>query len=162
MPDDSQEARKAAALTRVRETHGRLERALAALTDEQIESGALAGGWSVKATLAHVTWWEQVALNALRGEPDEDILQGEEWNTDRANAKLFERNRERPLADVLAAFHGAYAELLRELEATPAARLDEAGPYGEPLHELIASNTDRHYDEHGAAIAAAFGLKTSD
>jgi uncharacterized damage-inducible protein DinB len=146
--------RKAELLDRVRATHMHLEQAFAPLTAEQMEAEGLVGGWSVKATLGHVTWWEEVALRALRGQPDEDILPGEEWNTDRVNAVLFARNQRRPLDEVLAAFHASYAELLRELERMPATRLDEPGPHGSSMSELIAGNTYAHYDEHANLLEA--------
>jgi hypothetical protein len=158
MRSEDPEARKADVLDRVRTAHARLEQAVAALTPEQMEADGVVGAWSVRATLGHITWWEQVPAHALRGEPDEDILPDEEWDTDRANAVLFARNQVRPLADVLAAFHASYAELLRELDALPAARLDEPGPYGGSLFELIVGNTYAHYDEHASLLAAAFGL----
>lgn len=150
--------RKADLIARVRASHTQLERALAALDPAQLEAEGTVGGWSVKATLGHITWWEQVALHALTGEPDEDILPGEEWDIDRANARLFERNRSRPLGDVLADFERSSIALLRAVEAMPAARLDEPSPYGGPLADLIAGNTYEHYDEHASAIAAAFNL----
>jgi hypothetical protein len=152
------EARKADVLERLRTAHARLEQAVAALTPGQVEAEGSLGGWSVKATLGHITWWEQVPLHALRGEPDEDILPGEEWDIDRANAVLFERNEIRPLADVLATFRASYGELLHELEALPAVRLNEPSPYGGSLFELISGNTFAHYDEHAHLLAAAFGL----
>lgn len=158
MRNGGPESRKADLLDRIRTAHARLEQAVASLTPGQMEAEGAVGGWSVKATLGHVTWWEQIPVHALRGEPDEDLLPGAEWDTDRANAVLFARNRARPLADVLASFHASYAELLRELEALPAARLDEPGRYGGSLFELIAGNTHAHYDEHANLLAAAFGL----
>jgi uncharacterized damage-inducible protein DinB len=161
VPTDDPEARKVDLLDQVRTAHGQLEQALAALSPEQMEAEGAIGGWSVKATLGHVTWWEQVPLHALRGEPDENLLPSEEWNTDRANAVLFERNQARSLDDVLTTFHSSYTELLRELEAMPAARLDEASPYGGSLLELIAGNTYAHYDEHTNLLAAAFELTLS-
>jgi len=151
---DDREARKAEALNRVRTAHARLEQVIAPLTSEQMEAEGMVGGWSVKATLGHITWWEEVALHALREQPDEDILPGEEWNTDRANAVLFARNQRRPLDEVLAAFHASYAELLRELERMPAARLDEPGPHGGSVSDLIAGNTYEHYDEHANLLEA--------
>lgn len=158
MRSDDPEARKADMLDYIRTAHARLEYAVASLTPEQMETEGVVGGWSVKATLGHITWWEQVPVHALRGEPDEDILPGEEWDTDRANDVLFVRNQVRPLTDMLAAFHTSYADLLREMETLPAARLDEPGPYGGSLFELIAGNTYAHYDEHANLLAAAFGL----
>jgi uncharacterized damage-inducible protein DinB len=158
VPSDDPLARKADLLNQVRTAHGQLEQTLASLSPEQMEAKGVVGEWSVKATLGHVTWWEQVPLHALRGEPDENLLPNEEWNTDRANAVLFERNQARPLDDVLAVFRGSYNDLLRELEAMPAARLDETSPYGGSLLELIAGNTYAHYDEHTNLLATAFGL----
>jgi uncharacterized damage-inducible protein DinB len=162
VPTDDPEARKADLLAQVRAAHGQLEQALAALSPEQMEAEGAVGGWSAKATVGHITWWEQVPVHALRGEPAEDLLPDEEWDTDRANAVLFERNQARPLADVLDAFHGSYTELSRELETMPAARLDEASPYGGSLLELIAGNTYAHYNEHTNLLAAAFGLSLPD
>ena len=159
MTGDESEADKAELLDRIRTAHARLEQALARLSPEQMEAEGTVGEWSAKATLGHITWWEQVPLHALRGEPDEDILPDEAWSTDRANAVLFARNHTRPLGDVLAAFRSSYAELVQELGAMPATRLDEASPYGGSLTELIAGNTYAHYDEHTMLLAAAFGLK---
>jgi hypothetical protein len=158
MASDDLEDRKAELLDRIRASHASLEQVLAAITPEQMEAKDPVGGWSAKATLGHVTWWEQVPLHALRGESDENILPGEEWNIDRANAVLFERNQVRPLYEVLAAFQASYTELLRELEALPAMRLNEASPYGGSLVDLIVGNTYAHYDEHTNLLAQAFGL----
>jgi len=158
MQSDDPETHKAAVLDRIQSRHRQLEQALATLTPEQMEAEGAVGEWSVKATLGHITWWEQVPIHAIRGEPDEDLLPGEEWDTDRANAVLFARNKARPLSKVLDAFYASYAELLRELEALPAERLDEPTLYGVSLVELIAGNTDHHYDEHADLLAAAFGL----
>src|SRR5262245_37125603 len=97
MRSDDAVARKADMLDRIQLAHVRLEQGLAALTPEQLETEEVIGGWSVKATLGHITWWEQVPIHAVRGEPDEDLLPGEEWDTDRANAVLFARNQARPL-----------------------------------------------------------------
>src|SRR5262245_31346272 len=152
------EGQKADMLDRIRTAHARLEQAVASLAPGQMEAEGVIGGWSVKATLGHITWWEQVPVHALRGAPDEDILPGEAWDIDRANAVLLARNQVRPLADVLTAFHASYEELLRELGAQPAARLDEPSPYGGSLYELIAGNTYAHYNEHANLLAAAFGL----
>lgn len=158
MASNDPEARKAEVLDRIHTTHARLEQALAALSPEQLEAQGTVGEWSAKATLGHITWWEQLPVHTLRGEPEEDILPNEEWDTDRANAVLFARNQPRPLEDILADFNASYASLLRELEAMPATRLDETAPYGGTLLELIAGNTYEHYDGHANLLAAAFNL----
>ena len=158
MANDDLETRKVEVLDLVQTSHARLEQVLAALSPEQLEMESMVGDWSAKATLGHITWWEQVPLHALRGEPDEDLLPGEEWNIDRANAVLLAYNQTRPLGDVLAAFHASYRDILQELKAVPAERLEEAAPYGGSLLELIAGNTYLHYDEHSKLLAEAFGL----
>jgi uncharacterized damage-inducible protein DinB len=162
MPSDDLETRKGDLLDHIQTTHARLEQVLTALSPEQLEMESMVGTWSAKATLGHVTWWEQVLLHALRGEPDEDLLLGEAWSTDRANAILFARNQSRPLGEVLAAFHASYTEVLQELKVLPAQRLDEAGPYGGSLMELIVGNTYAHYDEHTRLLTAAFGLNVQE
>jgi hypothetical protein len=159
VPNDDPETRKVELLDRIRTSHARLEQVLAALSPEQLEMESMVGGWSAKATLGHITWWEQVPLHALRSQPDEDLLPSEEWNIDRANAVLLARNQTRPLGDVLAAFHVSYRDILQELEAVPAERLEEASPYGSSLLELIAGNTYLHYDEHTNLLTEAFGQK---
>lgn len=145
-------------LARVRASHARLEQAISALTPEQTEAEVLDDGWSVKATLAHITWWEQLPLHAIAGVPDEDILPGEEFDLDRANAKLLARNRVRPQGELRDAFDASYASILSALQTLPTARLDEPSPYGGTLADLIAGNTYLHYDEHAGYIATAFGL----
>src|SRR5215475_8637362 len=99
MRSDDAETRKADALNRIQTAHARLEQALAALSPEHMEVERVVGGWSVKATLGHITWWEQVPIHAFRGEPAEDLLPDQEWDTDRANEVLFARNQARPLAE---------------------------------------------------------------
>jgi hypothetical protein len=143
------ENRKNELLRRMRTAHAELECLLAGLSEEQLTREGAVGAWSVKGILAHLTWWEQSQLHGLRGEPDEDILAGEEWSTDLANARMVERSRERPLADVLAAFAASYAELVRALEALPEERFAD-----DELYEHIASNTYEHYAGHTAAIRA--------
>src|SRR5262245_13927872 len=105
MQSDDPGTRKAAMLDRILSAHARLEQALAALTPEQMEAEGAVDEWSVKATLGHITWWEQVPIHAVHGDPAEDLLPGEEWDTDRANAVLFARNQARPLSEVLDAFY---------------------------------------------------------
>jgi uncharacterized protein (TIGR03083 family) len=148
------ENRKNELLRRMRTAHADLEGLLAGLTDEQLTREGAVGAWSVKDILAHLTWWEQDSLRGLRGEPDEDILAGEEWNTDRANARMVERSRPRPLAEVLAAFTASYAELVSALEALPEERFA-----ADDLYDHIASNTYEHYAGHTAAILAWLNAK---
>ena len=136
MASNDPEVRKAELLDHVHTAHERLQRALSTLSPEQLEAEGTVGEWSAKATLGHITWWEQVPVHTLRGESDEDLLPSEEWNTDRANAVLLARNQPRPLSEVLSDFNASYASLLRELEAMPAARLDETAPYDGSLLEL--------------------------
>ena len=59
------------------------------------------GDWSVKDIVAHVTWYEREMVDLLRAR----ALAGSDiWNLplDERNAAIFEQNRKRTLADVLA------------------------------------------------------------
>ena len=69
--------------------------------------------------------------------------------TNRANAEVFATNRDRPLADVRAAFDASYKELLATLAALPEQRLADDEAY-----QAIGSDTFRHYPEHTEMLRA--------
>jgi hypothetical protein len=78
----------------------------------------------------------------LGGAPDPiGAIPGDETTEDRVNAYVFAANRDRPLAEVRAAFDASYHEMLQLIQTLPddvlAARYD-----------WISGNAADHYDEH--------------
>src|SRR5579859_4006328 len=73
----------------------------------------VAGGWSIKDIVAHITGWRRRTVKrfqaALHHEPDvappwPEALQ----DVDEINAWIYEANRDRPLADVLRDSHEVF------------------------------------------------------
>lgn len=143
--------RKTGLLAAMQAEHTLLETLLASLSEEQMTRAGLIGDWSVKDILAHQTWWEQASISEVtRHEELDPGLNGEPWNTDRANALMVQNKRATPLADVLAEFHASYREI-----AEVVAGLSEAELADEALYDHLADNTFRHYAHHRQEIENA-------
>ena len=145
MPSDNQHDDGAAVAERMRGEHTRLEALLASLSDEEaIEPGRF-GEWSAKDMLAHITFWEQRLIAYFNGakeslvQPDED----ESVAIDRINAGVLAANRDRPLAEVRAAFDDSYQQTLALAESLSAEALADEALYG-----FLAGDTFEHYREH--------------
>lgn len=135
----------------------------AELSDEQM-SVPDAGGWSIKDNLAHLTAWEQFMLrHYIQKHPAHEAMQVdaatmEQADEDGLNAIIFERNRKRPVADVLADLRRSHQQVVATLEQMSfdemmqPLRADD--PEKRPLIGWIIGNTYDHYREHGRAIQA--------
>ncbi len=144
MNEDNPQQQRADLLRRSRDEHERLEAILATLGDEQMTTPGVAGEWTVKDHLAHITWWEQRVIRVLgHGEPDPlDAMPIEDKSTDGINADVYAQNRDRSLADVRASFDDSYQQMLRLIETVP----DEV--FADQRRDWISGNADGHYEEH--------------
>lgn len=130
---------------RMRAEHGRLEALLASFSDDESIQPGRFGEWSVKDMLAHITFWEQRLIAYVNGaresliQPDED----EQAAIDRINAGVQADNRDRPLAEVRAAFDESYRQTLALAESLSADDLAD-----EVFYNLLAGDTFEHYREH--------------
>ena len=74
----------------------RLEATLAGVSEEQMTAPGAVGDWSVKDLLAHLIFWEQAPVRALRaearGEPGR--LPSDDEGADRLNARAVAERRE--------------------------------------------------------------------
>ncbi len=146
--------------TRISPARAALEATLTRLSDAQ----RVAPGherWSVKDHLAHIAAWERMIVAHLRNGSDHTIagMSPTEYaaaSLDELNERLYQRNREHALSEVLVEFHAAHAAIVAFI-----ATLDEralARPYWDddssrrPVVEKIAGDTYLHYLEHGAWI----------
>ncbi len=73
---------------------------LAEVGRQQMEVPGLAGGWSVKDTVAHVSWFEREMVGMLKARA---LVGSELWNLpqDERNRQIQQGNKDRPLEDVL-------------------------------------------------------------
>ena len=120
------------------------------------------GGWSPKDNLAHLAEW----MNALMGyhldrRPRHEVLRVPEevtkdWDFNVINPVLFERNRNRPLQDVLAELKSVYAELINKLESMTFEELLKPrhadDPEKRPVLMWVLGDTTDHFAEHRATI----------
>lgn len=118
----------------------------------------LPGGWSVKDAIAHVNWYEREMVRLLE---KPTLTRSELWElpTDERNLPIYERNKDRPLDEVLAEssqlFERLWAlvsELLDE-DLVDSSRFNQMPEDGEPW-KVIASNTYEHYQQHILDIRA--------
>lgn len=138
------------------------------LSPEQM-TGLDSGGWSPRDNLAHLTEWIKVLLgyhidkrpaHEVLGMPQETVKDWEVAIGDNEetilNPALFERNKNRPTAEVLAELKKTYAELIARLEGmsiddlmSPRRAQD---PQKRPLVLWILGETTEHFAEHRATI----------
>lgn len=140
--------RKTRLLQLLQTEHDTLITLLHSLSEEQLLRPQVAGTWSVKDTLAHLTWWEQETISEIvHGVELDPGLQGEPWNTEKANRLMVEAERLTPLADVLTAFHNSYRQMYNAVE-----EMSEDTLTDEDLYTHLLDNTSNHYAEHRIAI----------
>ncbi len=152
---------KAELLKRIDREWKALEKSYAGLSDDRM-SVPDAGGWSIKDNLAHLSDWEHVLLASyIRKKPAAEVLNidAETLKTlddNGINAILYPRNKDRPVADVLAGLRKEHAELRAALAKMPFEEMmqprDSADPQKRPLIGWIIGNTYDHYKEHQATI----------
>jgi hypothetical protein len=88
----------------------------------------VAGEWSIKDVVAHLTGWRRRTLARFQAELRHEALPPPPWpeqlqTDDDINAWIYEANRDRPLADVLSDSRDVFAQLVETLDAFPEADL---------------------------------------
>lgn len=130
--------------------------------DEQKMTAPDESGWSPKDNLAHLSEW----MNSLMGHhienrPAEDVMrlkkeQTAGWDMEVINPVLFERNKDRPVEDVLGELKQVYGILLAKLEAMSFEELLKPrhadDPEKRPLLLWVLGDTSEHFAEHREAI----------
>jgi hypothetical protein len=121
-----------------------------------------AGGWSPKDNLAHLTEWMKSLMGYhIDRRPAHEVMNVSEevtkgWDMEIINPVLFERNRNRPLQDVLAELKSVYAELINKLEGMTFEDLLKPrhadDPEKRPVLMWILGDTTDHFAEHRATI----------
>ncbi len=149
---------------------------LEALISTQSEAALTVPGpeeWAIKDHLSHLEVWSlamQDTLNGISRYPRlgvADYAALHDLGYDTINAGIFERNRDRSLADVLAGFRASHQAMIDRLDGMSDA--DLARPYASYVPEVrpdadeaivnwIAGNTWEHDTEHREWIKQQFGL----
>jgi uncharacterized damage-inducible protein DinB len=137
------------------------EATLARIPEERLTEPGLAGGWSAKDTIAHVTWSEREMVGVIR---ERALVGSPLWalGQDERNAAVYAENRDRPLDEVLAKARAVWAELLPGLESLSDEDLNDPSRFRELAEsfpgvlpwQIFAGSTFKHYGEHAADLRA--------
>ena len=120
------------------------------------------GGWSPKDNLAHLSEW----MNSLMGyhidrRSPEEVMgltpeQAKGWDMEIINPVLYERNKERPIEDVLDELKLTYEKLLAKLDSISFDDLLKPrhadDPTKRPLLMWVLGDTSEHFAEHREVI----------
>lgn len=131
---------------------------LALIAHEWMTLPGVAGDWSIKDIIAHISWHELQMLGVLHAH----ALAGSDlWNLplDQRNAAIYEQNRGRDLADVLVESEQTFPQLIAAIAQLSDADLNDPARFpGMPSAwqpwDLIAGNTYGHYEEHTPDVQA--------
>ncbi len=114
--------------------HEALEKSLESLTPDQLTRVSQTTRWSIKDVLAHLMAWEQMCLSwykaGLRGVVSPLPAEGYNWaQIPMLNRAIYEKYRDRPLAEVLKQYRASYRQLLKTVQGINEADLFTPGHY---------------------------------
>jgi hypothetical protein len=152
---------KAELLLAIQREWNALQRVVSVLDERQLLEPD-AEGWTPKDNLAHLAEW----LNILMGfyidrrrahevmDVEPEVTQA--WDFEARNRLLFERNRDRPLDEVLQDLQRRYADLTQRLDGMSFDDLlrpqNPFDPLKRPLLEFVLRGTVEHFAEHRSRI----------
>lgn len=128
------------------------EKLLAVINPASMSQPGVAGEWSVKDIIAHITWHEQEMVGLVKAHA---LVGSELWNlpTDERNAAIYEESKDQPLGQVLAESAQVHRQLLGALpslsddDLTDPSSFPNMPPDWQPWM-IIAQNTYEHYRDH--------------
>ena len=125
---------------------------------ERMTQPGVAGDWSVKDIVSHVTWAESETAQLLQ---PRDSVGSQLWELpeDERNSVVFELNRDRPLQDVLTESAEVFRQLLDAVQALSQEDLNDPVRFQDmPLSgipwRIVVANSFAHYYQHMPAIRA--------
>lgn len=140
-------------LARLDEAWKEFEDSWVGLSEDRLLSSGVQGEWSVRDIIAHVTWWEEEALQHLPlvregGRPPRySVAYG---GIDAFNALMTERRRGLSLAEVLRRHDDVHARLVAYVRAAP----EELFRTASRFRRRLTLDAIGHYPLHAKAIRA--------
>ena len=109
-------------LSQMEKEHLALCKQIEQLTEEKIGHFSQVTGYSIKDVLAHLTAWEQLCLGwyaeGKNGRIPHLPHEGYNWRQiPELNAMFYQRDKDKPLAEVLRDFHASYEEIHSVVQA---------------------------------------------
>jgi hypothetical protein len=138
-------------LNRVERAWSEFKESYAGLPEPEVLRSGVAGRWSVRDIIAHVTWWEEEALTHLPlilagGRPPRySVRYG---GIDAFNALMTERKKGLSLAEVLREQDRTHRRLIELIERVPEDQIRRETRW----RRRLWLDTYGHYPKHAAAI----------
>jgi hypothetical protein len=133
--------------------------AIQGLSDPDLTTKTVAGQWTVKDIMAHLTRWEAELVKLLwqaRNNVKPTTIHFDLPPVDEINAKWYLESRESALHMVWSDFHGVRAQTVRRVKKFSSVELNDPQQYpwldSNPLWQWIATDSFEHESEHEAQI----------
>ncbi len=115
-------------LEQIQIEHQNLLDRISLLSEEEITRHHETYGYAIKDVLAHLSAWEQLVVGwyraGVKGEQPHLPLDGYNWRQiPELNQMFYQRDRQKPLADILRGFHASYAEILAIVQSVDEAEM---------------------------------------
>jgi hypothetical protein len=155
---------KAQLLNDLKDEQARWETLLGEIGEARMTQPGVAGDWSIKDIVAHLTGWRIRSVARFRAALHHEPTPPPPWPShlqtdDEINAWIYAANKDRPLSDVLAESRAVFEQLVETLSAFPEAELLDPKRFdwleGEPLSG--AAFFEHFHEEHEADMRAWLG-----
>ena len=159
IPENKQELMSA-----IRREWGLLMDVVARLDEKQMLTPD-SGGWTPKDNLAHLTEWMRTMMGYhIDKRPAHEVMDLPEeitsgWDMEIINPELYERNKNRPVREVLDELRRTYDQVIERLEAMSFDELMAPRHADDrekrPLLMWVIGDTSDHFAEHRGVIERA-------
>jgi hypothetical protein len=135
-------ASKAQLLSDLQDEQSQWEALLRDIGEDHVTQPDVAGGWSIKDIIAHLTGWRRRTVARFQAALRHESVSPPPWppelqTDDEINAWIYAANRDRSLADVRQDSRDVFQQLVAALEAFPEADLRDPTRFpwmeGEPI-----------------------------
>ncbi len=137
------------------------ETLLAEIGEDRMEEPGIAGAWSIKDIVAHLTAWRRRTVGRLEAVAHGRPEPAHEWpaelhEDDEINAWFHERDRDKSVRQTLAESRGVFEQLVSAIGKMPEDTLDhpERFPWMEGAPVTGAAFFGHFHDEHEADMRA--------
>ena len=159
---------KAQLLNEMKDEQAHFEALLDEIGEAHMTQPDVAGGWSIKDIVAHLTGWRRRTVARFQAALRHESSFSPPWPShletdDEINAWIYAASKDRPLSDVLAESREVFQQLLDTLNAFPEAALLDPTRFGwvEDEPPSGAAFFDHFHDEHEADMRAWLGKITA-
>ncbi len=146
-------------LEQVHAARAEIESIIDELSKEQMTQATDDGGWSIKDHLAHIAEWQRRGLGVIEGRAAWESLGIDretyrQLDIDGVNQIIYERNKDRPLAEVLTDFRKMQERVILTLEQMNEDDLDRSIPTDmeevtyRRIGDIVLGNFSGHDSDH--------------